>query len=369
MNDLMRGLVTTTETIGTPQDQSVTTSRLALKPQQRDALLAWVKTAVGHDRGVNLMDWPGWRDVATAVETPTEQIYRDLQHAFDFYNENLFDSTLPQCIVTLQRRKSTLGYYSRGRFVSRDGKTLIDELAMNPEYFATMPLLDILQTVVHEQCHLWQDHFGTPSRPCYHNTEFADKMESLGLMPSDTGYPGGKRTGQKMDDYMIPGGRFESVTRILLKSGFGLSWFDRFPVPVPGTRYSEVLGSRVQEDAPETQATSMAAASVADVPVDSAGGLNASLAISSTGTDRAAIDFTDPSSDAGTDLVTADADDFLALACRKPIPSSTEVQATKPRGSGGVRSKFACVSCEQTAYGKPSLRILCGLCGGPMDVE
>jgi len=33
-------------------------------------------------------------------------------------------------------------------------------------------------------------------------------MESIGLMPSDTGEPGGKRTGQRMSDYPIEGGAF-----------------------------------------------------------------------------------------------------------------------------------------------------------------
>jgi hypothetical protein len=33
-------------------------------------------------------------------------------------------------------------------------------------------------------------------------------MEEIGLMPSSTGAPGGKKTGQKMSDYIIPGGVF-----------------------------------------------------------------------------------------------------------------------------------------------------------------
>ncbi|WP_196483448.1 SprT-like domain-containing protein [Burkholderia territorii] len=350
------------------KDLSVATSRLALKPRQRDALLAWVSAAAGSDGGVNLMDWPGWREVATAGETPTEQIYRDLQYAFDFYNKHLFDNTLPQCIVTLQRRKSTLGYYSRGRFVSKDGTTLIDELAMNPEYFATMPLLDILQTVVHEQVHLWQDHFGTPSRACYHNTEWADKMESVGLMPSDTGYPGGKRTGQKMDDYMIAGGRFEQATRQLLKTGFGLSWFDRFPVPVPHTRYSEVIGNRSEKGLAVAAQSDDSEDSEAADPLhtdDALGAGEHTCTARESATANAAIDV--PAS-TQADISSAGNEDFLALACRKPMQSNVDSQVAKPRGSGGVRCKFVCVVCDQSAYGKPTLRILCALCGNPMGV-
>jgi len=35
-------------------------------------------------------------------------------------------------------------------------------------------------------------------------------MESIGLMPSNTGRPGGKRTGQRVSHYIIKGGLFEA---------------------------------------------------------------------------------------------------------------------------------------------------------------
>lgn len=38
-------------------------------------------------------------------------------------------------------------------------------------------------------------------------------MDEIGLTPSNTGEPGGKRTGQQMDHYVTPGGAFESVVR------------------------------------------------------------------------------------------------------------------------------------------------------------
>jgi hypothetical protein len=98
-------------------------------------------------------------------------------------------------------------------------------------------LPEVLRTIVHELVHQWQERFGKPTRRCYHDRQFAEKMESIGLMPSDTGMPGGKKTGQKMGDYMIRGGRFETVTRELLKTGFSISWFDRFPVKMAPHRF------------------------------------------------------------------------------------------------------------------------------------
>ena len=56
-------------------------------------------------------------------------------------------------------------------------------------------------------------------------------MESIGLMPSSTGEPGGKRTGDRMSDYPIPGGRFEKVAEILLATAFQIPWVDRY---IPG---------------------------------------------------------------------------------------------------------------------------------------
>ncbi len=161
---------------------------------------------------------------------PTEEAYTELQHAYDCYNDHLFEGALPACMITFQREKRTMGYFSANRFVKRVDGTQTDEIALNPEYFALYPMIEVLQTLVHEMTHLWQRHFGTPSRSCYHNNEWADKLENLGLMPSDTGAPGGKRTGQKIADYSIPGGRFERVTKDLLADGFAISWLDRFPV-------------------------------------------------------------------------------------------------------------------------------------------
>jgi hypothetical protein len=76
------------------------------------------------------------------------------------------------------------------------------EISLNPD-------LLVMSTLGQEQVHLWQKEFGTPSRSGYHSKQWADKMESIGLMPSDTGEIGGKRTGQRVTHYIIPGGPFE----------------------------------------------------------------------------------------------------------------------------------------------------------------
>ena len=159
---------------------------------------------------------------------PTRETYAELQQAYDHFNRALFGDELPGCLITLQREKRTCGYFSAERFAHVDGQT-IDEIAINPAYFAVVPLTETMQTLVHEMCHLWQYRFGKPGRSRYHNEQWAAKMESIGLMPSSTGRPGGKRTGDLMANFAIEAGAFLGACAALLTSDFRISWYDRFP--------------------------------------------------------------------------------------------------------------------------------------------
>jgi len=160
---------------------------------------------------------------------PTDDTYTELQTAFDHFNAELFGKSLPPCLLTLQREKKTYGYFSAERFVRRGDGTMTDEIALNPAYFGIVPIVEVMQTIAHEMVHLWQHHFGKPGWRRYHNKEWADKMESIGLMPSSTGKPGGKRTGEHMADYPIEGGLFLAACDKLLTKDFRISWADRFP--------------------------------------------------------------------------------------------------------------------------------------------
>ena len=159
---------------------------------------------------------------------PTTQVHQALQFAYDFFNRHLFVGQLPPCLISLQRKAKTQGYFSFRRFISEDGR-YTDEIALNPEFFGVLPVSDTLSTLVHEMCHLWQQHFGSPGRRGYHNKEWADKMEAIGLMPSDTHKPGGKRTGEHMGDYILEHGLFMQVARHLLETEFSIHWYDVYP--------------------------------------------------------------------------------------------------------------------------------------------
>lgn len=158
----------------------------------------------------------------TSHLTRTE--YAALEEAYDFFNQCLFNGQLPPCLMTLNRHRHARGYFAAERFGHREQEQRTDEIALNPDTFEQRTDLEILSTLVHEQCHLWQHHFGKTSRNGYHNKQWAEKMEAIGLMPSDTAAPGGKRTGQSVTHYLLPGGAFERAALELLAQQFKLSW-------------------------------------------------------------------------------------------------------------------------------------------------
>jgi len=246
---------------------------------------------------------------------PTEEAYAELQQAYDFYNQALFDGGLPHCLITFQRLKRTYGYFSKDRFGRRDGRKT-DEIALNPEYFAVIAPVEVLQTLVHEMTHLWQWHFGTPSRACYHNTEWADRMEAIGLMPSSTSEPGGKRVGQKMGDYVIAGDKFEMATSRLLADGFEITWLDRYPALPPARTSSTTRGMS---------------------PVV---GADASIEQNGVGLPDSA---------------------WVA-----PSTTLAHLIASQKTGDRSNRIKYTCPGCRNNAWGKPKLKLICGECHVPL---
>lgn len=232
-------------------------------------------------------------------QSPTEEFYGLLQKAYDVFNSKLFDGSLTNCILTLQREKRCMGYFSPERWVNADGK-ITHEIALNPTYFASHTVIEVFQTLVHEQCHLWQHQHGKPSRRTYHNREWADKMESIGLMPSHNGSPGGNKTGQRMSDYPIEGGRFLAVVRDLTQSGVSIPWFD--------TQAREE-SSQVRDNNELT---------ISEDPV-----LNTPL---------------------GELIPVNDDEPIFAVAAKAPS-----------------KIKYSC-SCNNNVWGKPGLSLVCGIC-------
>lgn len=241
---------------------------------------------------------------------PTPETYDELQRAYDFFNERLFRGELPPCLITLQRERRTFGYFQSTTFVRRTGETS-DEITLNPRYFATRSIRETLSTLVREMVSLWQHHHGaTESRRGYHNKEWADQMEQVGLMPSSTGQPGGRRVGEKLSHYIVAGGPFDTACTKLVTEEFSLSWMDRHPMAVPRR-------PTVNSPAEEAAATP---AMVLPSPADVA----------------------------------------QVEAAERHVVLPTERDVSRRRTDNSNRVKYRCPSCATQVWGKPNLVILCG---------
>lgn len=153
----------------------------------------------------------------------TPASYSGLQDAYDHFNRELFDSTLPDLLMTFQRKARMRGYFWSQKFAERTGDIRHDELALNPDTFINRTDEEIVSTLVHEQVHVWQCHFGREPSGGYHDRQWAAKMKEIGLHPSNTGEPGGKETGTRMTHYIIAGGPYQQSFKRLAATGWKLN--------------------------------------------------------------------------------------------------------------------------------------------------
>jgi hypothetical protein len=161
------------------------------------------------------------RGESRSYETdPTTAQYAALERTCSHLAEQLFEGRLPKPLLVLNRGLEAATFFGSSRWWAReDGRRLVSEIALNPDMLKRMSERDVAIGIVHELTHLWQDTFGAHlSRPGYHNLEWSKKLESTGLMPSDTGREGGARVGQTMRQWVIPGGRFEAVYAAMPKA-------------------------------------------------------------------------------------------------------------------------------------------------------
>lgn len=269
----------------------------------------------------------------SGAKTPTDEMYGQISYLFDRFNNSFFEGKLPFPLITLQRKKQTAGYFHIGRFVSQNSTA--DELALNPEYFG-MGDQETYQTICHEMCHIWQAYYGKPSRAGYHNKEWADKMISIGLMPTSTGKAGGKITGQRMGDIMVEDGPFHQELQNMEAEGAVIRWRDRYQ-----RRGSETLvavtdefeGSRHESQGDTTEHERDEAVSVPHV------GSNALQGESEAGT------YSRPDKE----VTTLGGVEYQSL--------DMPVKKTK--------AKYFCRDCGFNLWGKPNLNIICGECRNP----
>ena len=158
--------------------------------------------------------------------TPVE--YGGIQEAFDHFNAELFGGELSDCFFVYQRRAHSGGHFSPNRFAGRSTNFTRHEISLNPDGFVGKTDKFICSILVHEMTHHWQEHFGAkgPKKRKhfnYHDKEWATKMKSIGLMPSNSGMVGGKETGVRMAHYIIDGGAFDQSYERIAATGWKLN--------------------------------------------------------------------------------------------------------------------------------------------------
>lgn len=313
--------------------------------------------------------------------SPTLEIYSFLQGAFDSFNDLLFGGVLSRSLITLRAdNPRVLGFFSPKRFARVDGmqNSFVHEIAFNPTYFGSHPILESLQTLAHEMVHQWQHEHGSPGRARYHNAEFADKMESIGLMPSANGLPGGRRVGESMGDYAVPGGRFLEVCGYFL-AGRPIPFFDRVIPSGQGVSVGALSARRrfLGVDCPPELLIIPSRINWDLAPKDGDGRLDftgyaqmmaASLdrprLVSSEGAQREAAARL-------ADLVAEVLGDCAHQEAPAPIGAQeglsgirelvVDMPAQTAAGAGkSNRAKYNCSACGMNVWGKPDLKILCG---------
>ena len=179
------------------------------------------------------MNTPLYRTIQVSDPPPTIVNYLEFQDAFNYFNDRLFipvlkEGAVPQCIIYMTRRNRTHGYYIHHKHYDSVSGESFSELGLNPQDFVTRSPEQILSTLVHEMAHAWQYCYGTPSpNAAYHNKEWAEIMDSLGLPPSSDGTPEGKKTGQSMTHLIDPTGAFAVEASVLLEWGWQPPYIDR----------------------------------------------------------------------------------------------------------------------------------------------
>jgi len=170
-------------------------------------------------------------DRTTEIPRPTLEAHNECQVAFDFLNQKLFKPTfgveLPNVMLNLPYSARYLGVFIPDLWVkSSDEAKKYSSIGLN--LHALVDDLQILQVLAHEAVHLGQevypDAFGKPCKNGWHGNSFAKAMNKIGLIVSSTGKPGGKTTGYRMSDYVLPGGLFEAVFDDFKQAGHQFSW-------------------------------------------------------------------------------------------------------------------------------------------------
>ena len=305
------------------------------------------------------------------VKSPTEELVQQLVRAYRYFNRELFGDVLPEPVITLNRRPNTEGYFSAQRFIRIDEMTT-HEIGLNPATFATRSLIHVLGTLVREMVNVSTYTAGKAGRKGYHNKHWAETMEAVGLLPTSTGELGGKKTGVKLKHIIVKDGPFETTAKVLIESGFEITWLDRYPVPPVENDQGEVMGAElmrkskldvgVDPDAEEGDQGNddVEAAAGAD---GRSGATPEPDAWTPFDQNTSADQPGDPSSHAPREYSpsgNAGAGNESKPGTAEPEPLIVMSRAMSSGKATSSKNKFKCPQCEMQAWAKKTARLMCG---------
>ena len=167
-------------------------------------------------------------------------VQQTFEHAYAFFNEQLFGGELPECMVVLHRKRGARGYFWQDQWTARKPDGTLDEhvgrheIAMVPDTFSGRSTKDIMSTLVHEMCHLQEQEQGKPTTTG-HGRGWVAMMDAVGLLPYAIGcYPEKdadgqwirprRQSGRKVSHVIVEGGPFDKACDALLATGVDIIW-------------------------------------------------------------------------------------------------------------------------------------------------
>lgn len=110
------------------------------------------------------------------------ELAHNLQHLFEYLNQELFDGTCPHAMLTIQSSRKAYGHCSI--YPIWEGKNKLHEINIAPEYI-NRPIEETTATLVHEMVHLYNIANGvkdTSRGYTYHNRKFKTEAEKRELI-------------------------------------------------------------------------------------------------------------------------------------------------------------------------------------------
>lgn len=171
-------------------------------------------------------------------------------------------------------------------------------------------------------------------------------------MPSNTGRVGGKRTGQKMDDYPIKGGLFLKVAEKIMMDNLTIQWYDRV---IPNFTPARSIYHQQQITEAVGKKNRLSFVPILDTlnsPLTKFNVNKEQLRSLIERFERERAGITEDNED----------DDISSLPVPESVLEFIRKDQKKPIQQKKGKVKFSCPECGNNAWGKESLNIICGDC-------